>query len=314
MSFVFIAIAILLIYLLFVVSPATVMFFIFFSHKNTKTLKERNLKNTYMEPFIGQISTAASNLSDHIHCNLITKGFDGSELNASFYDSGSEKTVIMMHGFNCDPMINFSVQAIDFIDSGFNVLIPCERAHNENKSNYTGFGLLEQYDVLSWIKKIRSDKIGKIVLYGISMGASAIAYSSDKIPADSGVSAIVLDCGFTSPSTLLKFSCKRKHLPAFLLMPVIRFLGKIIIKVDIKRKATIPLSKNKVPVFVIHGKNDTTVPVENGHEIFQSIRSAKESFFVDEAEHTLGYLVGGNSLKKHLYGFINNNIKINGEN
>lgn len=68
-----------------------------------------------------------------------------------------------------------------FIEMGYNALIIDQRAHGNSQGKYRGMGYLECKDLKEWINFIvDKDKNSKIILYGVSMGATTVMMETGK--------------------------------------------------------------------------------------------------------------------------------------
>lgn len=123
------------------------------------------------------------------------------------------------------------------------------------------------------------------------------------------VRALVLDCGFKSPYSQMKRDMEMRHLPVFLLMPIIMLLSKRVLKVDIKNEVGSSLGKCKIPALFLHGTADRTVPLSEGRENFESCASEKDMIVVEDADHTMSFHVGGEKVQTAVADFIKNHRK-----
>ena len=134
--------------------------------------------------------------------------------------------VIFFHGYCATPQINFCVQAKDLYRRGYDVLLVYQRGHGKSGGAHTTMGLNERYDVKPWVEWAKS-RPGepRIVLYGTSMGASTVAYSSVLLEETSGVKGMVLDSIYLTPHQQIYHECVVRRIPAKrFMMPMIRCL------------------------------------------------------------------------------------------
>jgi alpha-beta hydrolase superfamily lysophospholipase len=116
-------------------------------------------------------------------------------------DSAAKGTVILFH-----PIMNTKVSLLDEVNEfryqGLNVLMIDFRGHGNSGSNHTTIGVRESEEVKLAFEYIRSRGEKNIYLYGISMGAVAIAKAlSDYRLQPSGV---ILEAPFFSLQSYLK--------------------------------------------------------------------------------------------------------------
>lgn len=301
MIFTYILLALIFFALVFVVFPSIVLFFVTFSRKKIVYLENYKFKDTYIEPYEEMMKNEAAKLRENASEDVSITADDGAVLTGQYFDKGFKKTVIFFHGFCSDPFTNFSAQANDLIEKGFNILFVHQRGHVGSGGRFAGLGLLEQKDVLNWTS-FAKDNLGaeEILIYGTSMGCASVSYASSKLD-PSTVKLLVLDCGYTSPWEQMIFGSGQRNLSvARIAMPLIRLWAKLIVGVDIKEKVTASLCKNKIPALFIHGEKDSTVSSEQGLANYESCASEKTKLFIAEAEHAISYVTDRETVRNKL--------------
>lgn len=306
MIFLYIALGILALILFFSLIPSVILYNRIFSRKRvSEFLSKRDLIGTRYEPYMDELVAAERYIKSLKIEQISVIARDGAVLCGEYVDNNSDKTVIFSHGFCGNPVSNFCLQAQDLYNQGFNLMFIIQRGHGVSGGKKIGLGALEQYDLLSWIElEAQKDSVKSILLYGSSMGSTAIAYASDKIKTEK-VRAMVIDCAFSSPGKQLALESKRRHILPFLVMPWLRIFAKIELKEDIYRPAGRSLEKTKIPALFFHGTADKTVPIESDIENYNACASDKKLIKVDGAEHIIAYVTGGEKTKNELTRFIN---------
>ncbi len=298
-------------YIGFIVVPAFMLYRFVFGRKPCSTpLNERGtLDGTRFAPFSEELLPAERFVTSREHESVSITARDGVRLCGSYYDQKSPRTMIFVHGFAGAPVSNFCAQAQRFYKLGWNLLFITERAHGDSGGKRLGLGLLEQYDVLSWID-FEAEKSGveEIVLYGSSMGSSAVGYASDKITSPK-VKVLVIDCAFVSPYRQLRCDGRTRRLPTFLLLPVMRIIAWFDMREDLYRPVGRSLEKTHIPALFLHGDADRTVPLEQGVENYNACGSEKEFITVAGADHILAYVTGGEEVQRKTEEFINRHLK-----
>ena len=303
MPFIIAVSAFLLLYAFFIIAPSIVAFHFIFSRMQTVKLDDISNADSRYSPFIPAMIEGRDFLAAKNPEKVTVSASDGITLAGEYIDRGSEKTAIFCHGYHSDAGVNFPIQGKMFYDGGFNLLFIDQRGHGNSGGDRSTLGLLEGDDAVKWTEYAASRGAAKVVIYGISMGASAIALAADRFDPDF-VRTLVIDCGFTSPYGQLVVECRRRHLPWPQMMMWIRLAAKIRLGVDIKKDSTDSLSKTRVPAFFIHGTEDATVPVEQGKKNFEACASEKDIFLTQGAAHTVAFPAGGEDAKKALFSFI----------
>lgn len=224
---------------------------------------------------------------------LKIKSFDKTILFAEwFINPNSQKWVIVLHGYGYNGRMMYYV-ARRFYKKGYNVLVPDLRGHGISGGNYVGMGWHDRLDLIKWIKQIiKIDKNAKIVLYGVSMGASTILMASgEKLPKN--VKCIISDCAFTSAYEVFNHQLRKsKKVPVFPFLDIMNILCKIKNRYSLKQASAIKqLKKNKLPIFFIHGAIDDFVPTHMVFDLYKRANCEKELMIVNNAGHTVSEIV-----------------------
>ncbi|MCX7920756.1 MAG: alpha/beta hydrolase [Clostridia bacterium] len=188
-----------------------------------------------------------------------------------FSAGGSDKTVILCHGYKMNRLI-FKERTFnlikDFNSRGYNVLTFDFRNAGTSEGTFTSIGLYEKDDILGAIDYVKSRGSRNIVLMGFSMGASSSLLAASE---SSDVDAVIEDSGFSDLKNYLD-----KQLPVWSRLPSFPFSKLILFSI----KSAMGLdpahvSPRKVmhkiaprPVLFIHSKDDTYISVENGRKLY----------------------------------------------
>ena len=194
--------------------------------------------------------------------------------------------VIAVHGY-----MGSGTDMIPYVEKfrsyGYNGLIIDLRAHGRSEGQYIGMGWLDRYDLRMWIDKIiEENKNCKIILYGISMGASTVSMTTgEELPKE--VKLAIADCGYTSVWEEFAVHLKKiLHVLPFPLLYVASFMSKMFVGYGFKEASTIKqLKKSKTPTLFIHGKKDKFVPFSMLDKIYKSAQCEKEKLEIEEAAH-----------------------------
>ena len=293
-----------LLYIIFIVCPAVFSFGKIFGKKKADPLEGRDISNSYFAPFEKMMRDAADRVEQTYELKRIKiTAYDGADLYADYIDRQSDKTVAFFHGYVASPLVNFSVHTEYFIERGYNVLLVFQRAHGVSGGEYCTLGILERHDVQSWAQWLDKTPAENVVLYGISMGASTIAYAAPEIKSEK-VKALVLDCGYTSPYIQIYRDCQKRKLPGRLLMPVINARFHHVFKKDLRMSTADALKNNKIPVLFLHGKADKTVPYTDSEINCGACGGEKKLILADGLHHTLAFSTGDDALREEVFDYI----------
>lgn len=112
--------------------------------------------------------------------------------------------VIMVHGYQSHPVLDFSCAVEPFFRYGFSMLMIDQRAHGSSEGKHIGFGVTERCDLVRWVDYARERWPElPVLLDGVSMGAATVMMGAELGYADN-VKAIIADCGYTSPGAICK--------------------------------------------------------------------------------------------------------------
>lgn len=211
-----------------------------------------------------------------------------------FYNPSSKRVVIAMHGWRSSWDHDFGMVA-DFLQrNGCSVLYAEQRGQNASGGNRIGFGVLERFDCLDWIRWVIS-QVGEalpIYLIGISMGATTVMLASElKLPRQ--VKGIIADCGFTSIHDISQHVLKNNlRLHYGVGSRTVDSLCRKRLHVGAKDYSTVSALKHStVPVLLVHGEGDCFVPVSMTYENYQACASPKDMLIIPHADHGMSYFL-----------------------
>lgn len=199
-----------------------------------------------------------------------------------------ERTVIAFHGWRSSWQHDFNAQLSVLDGLSCNVLYVDQRAQGASGGKYMGFGALERFDCLEWLKLVEAQNTQGLPVYlmGVSMGATTVMLASELI-GSGRVNGIVADCGFTSAGDIWRYSISQKAKHGAGLMYKIsdsrcRHLAGY---GGDTRSASESLKNTDIPFLFFHGSEDRFVPTEMGYEVFESCASEKKLVITDGARH-----------------------------
>ena len=222
------------------------------------------------------------------------KSHDGLTLHAKYFEyAPGAVTEIMCHGYRGSAERDLSGGIQRCFSLGRNVLLIDQRTTCGSEGNVISFGINEYRDCLAWVdfavKKFGPDV--KLVLTGISMGASTVLMAAGKSLPENVV-GILADCGFSSAKKIIKKCAKDLHCPGWLLYPFIKLGAKLFGHFDLEEYSPIEAMKTcTLPVIFFHGEDDDFVPCEMSRELYDLCSSPKRIMTVPKAGHGLVYLV-----------------------
>ena len=238
------------------------------------------------------------------------KSHDGLTLHAKYFEyAPGAVTEIMFHGYRGSAERDLSGGIQRCFALGRNVLLVDQRTSCGSEGSVISFGINEHRDCLAWID-FAVEKFGpevKLVLTGISMGASTVLMAAGK-PLPKQVVGVLADCGFSSPEKIIKKCAKDMHYPVTLIYPFIRLAAKVFGHFDLEEYSPLEAMKTcKLPVIFFHGETDDYVPCDMSHEIYEVCTSPKKLVTVPGAGHGLVYLVDNQKYFQSVVEFFSEN-------
>ena len=143
------------------------------------------------------------------------------------------------------------------------------------------------YDYLIARQDIERDNI---IVFGRSLGGAVAVDLATKRPC----AGLILESTFTSAKDMAKSS--------FGFIPV-----HLIIKT--KLNAIDKISKIQVPLLILHGTSDRTVPFKLGRRLYEAANDPKEFYQIQGADHNDTYIVGGPPYFDKLLEFVKQAIQ-----
>lgn len=234
-------------------------------------------------------------LMQHSMEHIVIRSRDGLALHGDYVasDIPSDRLVIACHGYTSCGLSDCSSISTYFLKKGYDCLIVDHRAHGKSEGKFIGFGILDRYDCLEWIKYAvnRFGKNREIVLYGVSMGAATVLMTAGFPELPENVKAIISDCAFTSPYDVFAHILKRDyHLPPFPIMNITDSLCRQKAGYGFSDYSTLAAVKHTDrPVLFIHGMEDNFVPTWMSQKNYEACVSQKELLLVPNAGHAASY-------------------------
>ncbi|MGQ0662275.1 MAG: alpha/beta hydrolase [Pseudomonadota bacterium] len=181
-------------------------------------------------------------------------------------------TVVLFHG-NGGHIGLRAFKARRFLDAGLGVFLAGYRGYGGNPGRPTEDGLYsDARAVLGWLAE-RGASGKRLVLYGESLGAGVAVQMASEV----AVAALVLESPFTSISEAGAW-----HFP---FVPV-----KLLARDRFDSLSKIAAIDR--PLLIVHGEQDTTIPVALARKLLAAARQPKEAVFLPQAGHNDLYAHG----------------------
>ena len=246
------------------------------------------------EEFREDMEKWARDLRSMPHEEMSITSFDGLTLRGKFYEYAPNAPIeLMFHGYRGTAERDLSGGVARCFQLGRSALLVDQRGCSDSEGNVISFGINEHRDCLAWLDFAiqRFGKDVKIILTGISMGAStALLVSDQALPPN--VLGILADCGFSSAKDIIKKVIRQMGLPADVGYPFVKLGAKLFGHFDLEARSAVEAVKHAtVPVIFFHGDGDDYVPCEMSRINYEACTAMKKLVIIPRAGHGLSYPV-----------------------
>lgn len=207
----------------------------------------------------------------------------------------SDKTIIFAHGYRKNRLqedVPAMKLAMELRRNGYNILMFDFRGCGESGGDVTTIGQFEKQDLIGAVDFMK--KMGRpgnhIGVVGFSMGAATSIVAA---AADPRIEAVVADAPFADLRKYLSDNLPYwSGLPSFPFTSAILNIMPPVLGLDPAQVSPVAdIKKVKVPVLLIHGNADTTIPLTNSEEIHKAAPESTTLWIVPGAEHVGSYKV-----------------------
>ena len=219
---------------------------------------------------------------------------DGLKLYGKYYHKNDGAPIIVFfHGYRCCAIRDGNGIFLYSRKHGYNVLLVDQRAHGKSEGKTITFGVRERFDCLEWVEYLvkRFGNEQKIVLTGLSMGAATVLMAAD-VGLPENVKGIIADCGYSSPSGILKTVMKDLRFPVKLTYWLAKLGARIYGGFDVEEASAVEALQNtEIPILLIHGDDDRFVPCSMSTECCNVGKGEVELVLIKGAGHGMSHCV-----------------------
>lgn len=238
---------------------------------------------------------------------------NGVRLNGYYINAAqpTTKTALIIHGYTDNAIRMLMIGYLYNKDLGYNVILPDLQYHGLSEGSTIQMGWKDRLDAQEW-RNLAINKYGpetQLVVHGISMGAATtMMLSGEEQPQQ--VKCYIEDCGYTSVWDEFSQELKvRFSLPAFPIMYTTSWLCDLIYGWNFKEASALEAVKRcNLPMFFIHGDEDTFVPTWMVYPLYEAKPQPKELWIVPGVEHAEAYLKEKEEYTKRVSDFLNKNL------
>lgn len=238
----------------------------------------------------------------------------GVRLHAYYIDAPrpTRKTAVIVHGYTDNALRMLMIGYLYNRDLKYNVLLPDLQHHGQSEGKAIQMGWKDRLDVMQWMNvahHIYGDST-LMVVHGISMGAATTMMVAGEQQPDY-VKCFVEDCGYTSVWDEFANELKSSyHLPPFPLLYTTSWLCQLKYGWDFEEASPLKqVAKSTLPMFFIHGDQDTYVPTWMVYPLYKAKSEPKALWIVPGSEHALSYKDHQQEYTQRVKQFVENYLR-----
>lgn len=207
----------------------------------------------------------------------------------------SDKWVVLVHGFMMNGQAIADALGEMYLERGINVLAPDLRGFGDSKGS-VAMGYLESLDIWDWLTYLNENyDCEEIFVHGVSLGGATTVFISGlevdgKTMKDQNVIGLVEDCGYASMTGIITDMISFGQGENFLTTLLGDLIKTLIIDLvgvglndnnfDTLQNALNSLNNSTLPLLIVHGTGDTTVPSSNSDKIYDAAMKNKNIPYV----------------------------------
>jgi alpha-beta hydrolase superfamily lysophospholipase len=221
----------------------------------------------------------------------------------------SARTVILLHGYS-DAKVGGIAWAPVWRAIGFHVLAIDLRAHGESDGAYSTAGFYERDDldqVIDQLRQLRPKQAEKVMLFGVSVGATVAAAVGAR---REDLMGVVLESPYADFRSAITAHGRRLAMPLEWGYGIAYRWAERISGARFDQIKPVELVKQiRSPLLVIHAGEDTFVSQDEMDQIAESLRSREASMItrhvlIEGVQHTRGLLEDAEAYRQMLASFV----------
>lgn len=231
-------------------------------------------------------------------------------LDYRFYDQETERTVILLHGFQGSEEESLA-WAPYWWEQGYNVLIPGQRGYsapgNENYEPVT-YGVYEQFDLYDLILALGLEE-ETVVVHGRGSGAAAAIYmAANPELAGAGLDALVAEGIYDNLGTLRQEQMKRHFkLGEFMSGKFLRYQVRRNLGFDPDSADLAVAAQNmQTPTLFLCGRDEQFLGPEKTRNVYEACSAEKDLVELPELSYRMLWAGGGEAYRSSITTFLAN--------
>tara|TARA_R110001592_G_scaffold16881_9_gene71597 strand:- start:20418 stop:21242 length:825 start_codon:yes stop_codon:yes gene_type:complete len=203
---------------------------------------------------------------------------DGQTIESWFFKAtDNDKPVLIYFHGNAGNYGDRYYKAAPYIQAGYGVLLAEYRGYGGNKGDISEQGIYNDARAqMTWLIQEKNIPLDRIVIYGESIGTGAAVQMANEFRAK----ALILEAPFSS-----LYEMAGRLYP---MIPIQYLLKDKYMNID-------KIASIHMPVLIIHGQKDATIPIVLAEKLFDSAVEPKEFIAFPQAGHNNLYNFGAYS-------------------
>lgn len=266
----------------------------FYNHNDGKKRGEDILSGKAYESYLPLLHSWTDSVRAMPCEEFFITSFDGLKLRARYYECIPGAPVeLLFHGYRGSAERDMAGGVHRCFLLGRNALLVDQRASGGSEGHVISFGVNEHRDCLSWVDFMceHFGKDVKLILTGISMGASTVLMCADK-PLPENVVGVLADCGYTSAREIIRKVIAEMKLPVGIGYFFVKLGARLYGRFDLEACPAVDcVKRSRLPIIFFHGEEDDFVPCDMSRENFAACTSRKKLVTVPGAAHGISFPV-----------------------
>lgn len=238
---------------------------------------------------------------------------DGNTVPGTYFDMGSDKCVILVHGAGGDRVSTYPL-AEGYLERGYDVIAIDQRGCGANASDEVTFGINEMLDVEAMVEYAREDLgSSEVIVHGQSMGAQTTAlYASNVTPGTAGAAdAVICDSPVPGMELLLKEMFGDGDVNSFTanyLTGTSKIYMGLVNGIDYDDGDTIAaVANDQIPTLIICSDRDEVCLPDQVQQVYDNIACEDKEILHFDSAHIEGIIDQPEAYMDGVENFLNNN-------
>lgn len=237
---------------------------------------------------------------------------DGNTVPGTYFDIGSDKCVILVHGAGGDRVSTYPL-AEGYLERGYDVIAIDQRGCGANASDEVTFGINEMLDVEAMVEYAREDLgSSEVIVHGQSMGAQTAAlYASNVTPGTAGAAdAVICDSPVPGMELVLREMFGDGDVNSFTanyLTGTSKIYMGLVNGIDYDDGDTIAaVANDQIPTLIICSDRDEVCLPDQVEQVYDNIACEDKEILHFDSAHIEGIIDDPEGYMDGVEGFLNN--------